>query len=50
MYNILDYGAVGDGKALDSPAIQKALDECEKNGGGRVYVPGGKVPHHDRNS
>ena len=43
MFNVLDYGAVGDGNSLDSPAIQKALDECEKNGGGRVYVPGGKV-------
>ena len=43
MYNVLDYGAVGDGVSLDSPAIQKALEDCAKNGGGRVYVPGGRT-------
>ncbi len=41
MINVIDYGAVGDGKTLDSPAIQKALDKCRDMGGGRVYLPGG---------
>lgn len=43
MINVLDYGAVGDGKNLDSIAIQKAIDDCSESGGGRVYLPGGKV-------
>lgn len=36
MRNVKDYGAVGDGKTLDTAAFQKAIDE-----GGMVYVPGG---------
>ncbi len=42
MYNIRDYGAAGDGTTLDSPAIQKAIDACAKNGGGTVFIPTGK--------
>ena len=34
--NICDFGAVGDGKTLDTHAIQKALDK-----GGRIYCPPG---------
>jgi polygalacturonase len=40
-YNIRDYGAVGDGKTLDSPAINKAIDACAASGGGTVYFPAG---------
>lgn len=35
MYNILDYGAVGDGVVNDGPAIQAAVDACNKAGGGQ---------------
>ena len=36
MRNVRDYGAVGDGVALDTAAIQRAVDA-----GGMVYVPEG---------
>ena len=42
MFNIRDFGAVGDGVVLDSPAIQRAVDACAENGGGTVFVPAGK--------
>jgi len=41
MYNIRDYGAVGNGIANDTTAIQKAVDACATSGGGRVYCPPG---------
>ena len=40
-YNVRDYGAVGDGKVLDSPAIDKAIDAAAEAGGGAVLVPAG---------
>jgi polygalacturonase len=39
--NVRDFGAVGDGKADDSGAIQQALDAVRDQGGGEVRVPGG---------
>ena len=41
VYNVRDYGALGDGKTLDSPAINAAIDACEQAGGGTVYLPAG---------
>jgi len=41
MYNILDFGAVADGKTLATKAIQSAIDACHQNGGGRVLIPAG---------
>lgn len=41
MYNVKDYGAMGDGLHLDSMGIQKAIDACAGNGGGTVFIPAG---------
>lgn len=41
MYNILDFGAVADGKTLATAAIQAAVDACNQSGGGRVCIPAG---------
>ena len=38
---ITDFGAVGNGKANCSEAFKKAIEECNKSGGGRVVVPAG---------
>ena len=40
-FDVRQFGAKGDGKALDTTAIQKAFDECGKSGGGTVRVPSG---------
>ena len=40
-FNILDFGAVGDGQTNDAKAIQRAMDTCNASGGGRVIVPAG---------
>jgi len=40
-YNVRAFGATGDGKTLDSPAINKAIDACAGAGGGTVHLPAG---------
>lgn len=42
MFSVLDYGAVNDGSTLCSEAFEKAVQACEKAGGGTVYVPAGR--------
>jgi polygalacturonase len=40
--SILETGAVGDGKTLDTPTIQKAIDRVAAAGGGTVVIPEGR--------
>jgi len=41
MFNVRDFGAKGDGKAVDSPAINKAIAAAGAAGGGTVVFPNG---------
>lgn len=41
VYNIKEYGAIGDSRILNTEFIQKAIDAAYSNGGGRVLVPAG---------
>ncbi|MEO7673495.1 MAG: glycoside hydrolase family 28 protein [Pyrinomonadaceae bacterium] len=40
-YNVRDYHASGDGKAIDTAAINKAIETAAVAGGGTVYFPAG---------
>lgn len=39
--NVRAYGAEGDGRSLDTRAIQRAVDDCAGHGGGVVLLSGG---------
>ncbi|HKI69995.1 MAG TPA: glycosyl hydrolase family 28-related protein [Verrucomicrobiae bacterium] len=41
VFNVRNYGAVGDGTNLDSPAINRAILAAAQAGGGTVLVPAG---------
>ncbi|MEL6558680.1 MAG: glycoside hydrolase family 28 protein [Bacteroidota bacterium] len=41
-FNILDFGAVGDSATNSLPAVIKAIEACNKAGGGKVLVPAGQ--------
>lgn len=40
-FSIVDFGAVGNGHALNTRSIALAIDACVKAGGGKVVVPPG---------
>src|SRR3546814_14040694 len=41
-HNVRDYGAKGDGRAVDSDAINKAVMAASRAGGGTVIIPPGR--------
>lgn len=42
IYNVRANGAKGDGRTLDTAAVQGAIDTCYADGGGIVLIPAGK--------
>ena len=41
-YNVLQQGAVGDGKTLNTKSLQSAIDALHAKGGGQLYFPAGR--------
>ena len=42
VYNIVDFGAVADGKTKNTSAIDAAIIKCSSEGGGQVLITNGK--------
>jgi len=42
LYEITEFGAVGDGETVNTEAIQAAIDAAYEAGGGTVVIPNGK--------
>jgi polygalacturonase len=41
LFNVRDFGAAGDGRTVDSPAIKKAIEAVAAAGGGTLAFPAG---------
>jgi polygalacturonase len=41
MFNVRTYGATGDGKTVDTPAINSAIEDAAAKGGGTLLFPAG---------
>ncbi|HUB30591.1 MAG TPA: glycoside hydrolase family 28 protein [Terracidiphilus sp.] len=41
VFDVRKYGATGDGKSLDTPAVNRAIDAAANAGGGMVLFPAG---------
>lgn len=40
-YNVIEFGAIGDGITLNTEVFEAAIKKCSEGGGGRVIVPKG---------
>jgi polygalacturonase len=41
-FDVRHYGSAGDGRTIDTPAINRAIEAAGEAGGGTVVLPGGK--------
>ena len=44
--NVRSFGAVADGKAVDTPAVNRAIAAAAAAGGGTVQFPAGTYAFH----
>jgi len=44
IYDVKAFGARGDGKTLDTEAVQQAIEQASAHGGGKVRCPAGAYP------
>ena len=44
IFNVRDFGAKGDGQHIDSPAINAAIEQAAKEGGGTIVLTEGVYP------
>ena len=42
IFNVRDFGAVGDGKTIDTPSVNRAIEAASSAGGGTVLFPAGE--------
>jgi polygalacturonase len=45
-FDVREFGATGDGKTLDTPAVNRAIVAAAAAGGGTVHVPAGTYACH----
>jgi polygalacturonase len=41
VYNVIELGAISDGKTLNTKVLQNIIDDCSKKGGGTILFPKG---------
>jgi len=47
-HDVRDYGVTANDDADDTAAFQKAIDACEQDGGGVIFIPSGKYIFRNR--
>jgi hypothetical protein len=45
-FDVTTFGATGDGRTIDSPAVNRAIEAASSAGGGRIHFPAGTFACH----